>query len=235
MSRVILVVDDDLVLLQFLMGRLETEGYTVAIATDGEAALRALSEEKPDLVILDLMLPLLDGLSLCRRLRKDPETSRLPGMILSARSEDFDKVSGLDAGADDFMTKPVNAEELIARVKALLRRSSTSTVVNRIRAGGILLDLDKYTVSVKDREIKLTAKEFELLRTLMEAPGKVLRRQTLLEDVWRYLRDADFESRTVDVHIRRLREKLGEEGDHIVTVRGVGYRFDAPAEKLSVS
>jgi len=204
---------------------LETEGFRVATATDGEEALRAMGLVMPDAIILDLA-PELDGLLLYRRLRADPGAPRIPILILSGEGVHIDKIPNLDLDADDFMMKPYNDQELCARLRTLLRRTALASQTRMIRAGEIEIDLDRYVVTVSGEEVRFTTKEFELLRTLMEANGRALRRQFLLEHVWGYGRSADVESRTIDVHIRRLRQKLGPEGASILTVRNVGYRFD---------
>lgn len=225
-SAKVLVVEQDEVLRHFLRSRLEAEAFQVVTATDGEEALRAVGLEIPDAIILDLVLPEMDGLSVCRRLRSDPETARIPILVLSGEGENIGETLNLDLDADDFMTKPYNAQELSARLKTLLRRTALSPPSRTICAGTIEIDLDRYVVKVGGEEVRFTSKEFELLRTLMEAKGRVLRREFLLEKVWGYGRSADVQSRTVDVHIRRLREKLGPDGAGIHTVRNVGYRFD---------
>jgi DNA-binding response OmpR family regulator len=229
----ILVVEEDVGLRQSLRGRLEAEGFKVVTATDGEEALRAVGLDMPDAIILDLVLPELDGLSVWRRLREEPETSRLPILILSGEGEHVDRVLSLDLNADDFMTKPYNSQELVTRLKTLLRRSALSPPGRTIRAGAIEIDLDRYLVKVGDDEVRFTAKEFELLRTLLEARGRVLRRRFLLETIWGYKRSSEVESRTIDVHIGRLREKLGPAGACIITVRNVGYRIDTVLALLS--
>ncbi|HKY33164.1 MAG TPA: response regulator transcription factor [Candidatus Polarisedimenticolia bacterium] len=230
MPQKILIVEEEQELIDQLRSPLEHEGYRVLVTRDGEEALRAVTDEVPDLVVLDSTLPGLDGAGFLKRLRRNPETSRLPVLVLSGKGEDVDKVIGLELTAEDFMTRPYNPLELVARVKALLRRSSMAPPARVLRAGEIEMDLDRYTVTVQGREIRLTSKEFELLRTLLEAKGRALRREFLMEKVWSYDRDADIESRTVDVHIRRLREKLGGEGRRILTVRNVGYRFHTAPE-----
>lgn len=226
LSSKILIVEDDEELRQMLRSRLEYEGFRVALAVDGEEALRVIPEEEPDLVILDLKLPGVDGLTVCRWIRKNPETGRIPILMLSGRAEEVDRILGLDMGADDFVTKPCNPPELIARVRALLRRAAVAPPARVLKAGHLEVDLDRYTVTMQGRLISLTSKEFDLLKVLMEAKGKVLRRDVLLSRVWGYERGDEMVSRTVDVHIRHLREKLGDEGRRIVTVRNVGYRFD---------
>ena len=222
----ILVVADDEILRHFLRSCLEAQGFGVVTAADGEEALRAVGLQMPDAIILDLMLPDLDGLSVCRHLRTNPDTARIPILVLSSEGEHIDRILNLDLDADDFMTKPYNERELFARLKALLRRTALSPPTRRILAGAIEIDLDRYVVKVGGEEVRFTSKEFDLLRILIEAKGRALRREVLLDKVWGYGHSADVESRTVDVHIARLREKLGLDGLRILTVRNVGYRFD---------
>jgi len=229
-AQKILLVEEHHELVDQLRPALEHEGYRVVISKDPEEALRAVTEEMPDLVVVDLSMPGLDGSAFLKRVRRNPESARLPVLVLAGQGENVDKVIGLELSAEDFMTSPYSHIELVARVRALLRRSSLAPPARVLRAGEIEMDLDRYTVTVQGREIRLTTKEFELLRTLLEAKGRALRREFLMEKVWSYDRDADIESRTVDVHIRRLREKLGTEGRRILTVRNVGYRFHTAAE-----
>ncbi|HZI92713.1 MAG TPA: response regulator transcription factor [Patescibacteria group bacterium] len=226
MAAKILVVEEDEPLKQLLQSRLEAQGFNVVTAVDGEAALRAVGFEMPDAIILDLELQGQDGLSVCRQLRANPETARVPLLVLSGEGEQIDQLLNNDLDADDFMTKPYNDQELSARLKGLLKRTAQSPPTRMIRAGSIEMDLDRYVVKVSGKVVSFTSKEFELLRALMEAKGRALRREYLLEKVWGYGQSADVESRTVDVHIRRLREKLGPDGAGILTVRNVGYRFD---------
>lgn len=225
-SSKVLVVEQDEDLRHFLRSRLESEGFSVVSATDGEEALRAVGLEMPDAIILDIVLPELDGLSVGRRLRADPDTARIPILVLSGDGEQITETLNQDLDVDDFITQPYNARELSARLRTLLRRTALSPPTRTLRAGAIEIDLDRYVVKVNGEVMRFTSKEFELLRALMEAKGRVLRREFLLEKVWGYDRSAEVESRTVDVHIRRLREKLGPEGVSIHTVRNVGYRFD---------
>jgi len=234
LTQKILVVEDEEQLLALLVARLEEEGFRVVAVTDGEEAVRAMPDERPDLVILDLILPQLDGLSVCRWIRKNPETAGTPILIMSGRSEDIDKLVGFEAGADDFVTKPVSTHEVVARVKALLRRTSQSPPVRVLRAGALEVDIDRYRVTVAGAEVKLTSKEFELLRSLLEARGRALRREFLMEKVWGYSQIEGIATRTVDVHIRRLREKLGGEGRRILTVRNVGYRFETSPQWIAI-
>lgn len=222
----ILVVEDERDIADLLRYHLEREGFRVVTAASGGQALREVRRERPDLVLLDLMIPEGDGLEVCRRLRADPATARLPIIMLTARAEEVDRVLGLELGADDYVTKPFSPREVMARVKALLRRAAEPVARETHRVGDLTVDVGQYTAHVKGRPLSLTPKEFELLRALIEARGRVLMRDALLDRVWGYDHASEIESRTVDVHIRRLREKLGPEARRIVTVKGVGYRFD---------
>jgi two-component system phosphate regulon response regulator PhoB len=183
-------------------------------------------EHHPDLLILDLMLPGMDGLEICRHLRQDAATARLPILMLTAKAEEVDRVVGLEVGADDYVVKPFSPRELVARVRAILRRAQEPAEVSIRRVGDLEVDEARHSVAVQGTSVELTAKEFGLLCALIRANGRVLNREQLLEGVWGYADAAEIESRTVDVHIRRLREKLGAEAKRIVTVKGVGYRFD---------
>lgn len=225
----VLVVDDEKDITALVAYHLEREGFHVLQAHDGLQALELIKRELPSLLVLDLMLPHLSGLDLCRRLRKEPETARLPILMLTAKAEEADKVLGLELGGDDYLTKPFGPRELVARVKALIRRSEELQDEDVMKAGSLQVDFRRYTVVVRNRPIELTAKEFDLLKALIFAKGRVLTRDYLLERVWGYERASEIESRTVDVHVRRLREKLGPEAKRIVTVKGVGYRFDRDA------
>lgn len=225
----ILVVDDEKDIAALVAYHLEREGFHVFQAYDGLQAFDLIKRERPGLVVLDLMLPHLSGLDLCRRLRKEPDTARLPILMLTAKAEEADKVLGLELGGDDYLTKPFGPRELVARVKALIRRSEEPTGEEVMKAGGLEIDLGRYTVAVRKQFIELTPKEFDLLKALALAKGRVLSRDYLLDRVWGYERASEIESRTVDVHVRRLREKLGPEAKRIVTVKSVGYRFDQDA------
>ena len=221
----ILVVDDEKDITALVAYHLEREGFRVLQAYDGLQALELVKRERPNLLILDLMLPAMSGLDVCRRLRKEPETARLPILMLTAKAEETDKVLGLELGADDYLTKPFGPRELVARVKALIRRSEEAPAEEVVKAGALEIDLGRYTVSVRKRPVELTAKEFDLLKALILANGRALTRDFLLDRVWGYQQASEIESRTVDVHVRRLREKLGPEAKRIVTVKSVGYRF----------
>jgi DNA-binding response OmpR family regulator len=226
-SSTILLVDDEDSVQKLLTYPLEREGFRVLQARDGEEALARFASEPVDLVVLDLMLPKLDGLEVCRRLRAHSE---VPIIMLTARDDEFDKVLGLELGADDYITKPFSIREFSSRVRALLRRASvvrqTPSDGQVIAAGGLRIDLARRSVEVRNEPVQLTYVEFELLRTLASNPGRVYSRRMLLEALWGA---AEYrEPRTIDVHVRHLREKL--EGDpaepeYILTVRGVGYRF----------
>ena len=224
----ILLVDDEDSVRKVLAFPLERDGYTVVQAADGEEALRRFDDAKIDLVVLDIMLPKLDGLEVCRRLRA---TSSVPIIMLTARDDELDKVVGLELGADDYITKPFSIREFRSRVRALLRRAKGPRQLGpvaeeRIEAGGLVIDAPRRTVEVQGKPATLTYVEFELLRTLASLPGRVFSRRQLLEALWG---SADFrDPRTIDVHVRHLREKLEADAakpEYILTVRGVGYRF----------
>jgi DNA-binding response OmpR family regulator len=225
-SATILLVDDEEAVQKLLTYPLEHEGFRVLQARDGEEALERFAAEHVDLVVLDLMLPKLDGLEVCRRLRA---RSTVPIIMLTARDDELDKVVGLELGADDYITKPFSIREFRSRVRALLRRASIASMTDAadvIAVDGIAIDVAKRTVEVRDRPVDLTYVEFELLRTMAGRPGRVFSRQALLEALW-----GDYayrEPRTIDVHVRHLREKLERDPrdpEFIFTVRGVGYRF----------
>jgi two-component system, OmpR family, phosphate regulon response regulator PhoB len=222
----ILLIEDEPDIAEVLQYNLEKEGFEVAVAHRGDSGLEAIRRDPPDLVLLDLMLPGIDGLELSRMLKRDAATSRLPIVMLTARSEEVDRIVGLELGADDYISKPFSPREVVLRVKAVLRRlqpEPEETASDRIEVGGIQLDISGHQLRVRGKEAPLTATEFRLLRLLMERGGRVQTRGQLLSDVWGYAEDID--SRTVDTHIRRLRRKLGPEADRIETVIGVGYRL----------
>lgn len=225
MNEKVLLVEDEKTLAKGLKFSLEKEGFNVEVAYDGEEALQFLERDIPHLIILDLMLPKVDGYEVCRRLRR---TSDVPIIMLTARNEDIDKILGLELGADDYMTKPFNTRELLARIKAILRRAGQGEAGNRktIRMGELQVDLIRHRVTVEEREIPLTSREYALLSFLASNPGRVYSREQLLEEVWGYEFCGD--ARTVDVHIRHLREKLEKqpaEPHYILTVWGTGYKF----------
>ncbi|MBE9501825.1 MAG: response regulator transcription factor [Dehalococcoidia bacterium] len=227
----ILIVEDDRTLLEGLKYSLTREGYRVSTATDGVQALELAREEKPDLIILDIMLPELDGLEVCRILRK--EGMAIPILMLTAKVEEIDRVVGLELGADDYITKPFSLRELLARIRASLRRvEMTQWEVSqqappRLRFGDLEIDLPRHQVTLGDSVLSLSRKEFELLAFLAKNRGLVISRDTLLEKIWGYEYEGD--TRTVDVHIRWLREKIESDSANprrILTVRGVGYKFE---------
>jgi DNA-binding response OmpR family regulator len=227
-SSTILLVDDEESVRKVLTFPLERDGFTVVQAADGEEALRRFGETSPDLVVLDIMLPKLDGLEVCKRLRA---TSQVPIIMLTARDDELDKVIGLELGADDYITKPFSIREFRSRVRALLRRAKapahgTGEPEERIEVEGLVIDVPRRAVEVRGKPVQLTYVEFELLRTLASHPGRVYSRRMLLEALWK---SADYrDPRTIDVHVRHLREKLEAEPrspEYILTVRGVGYRF----------
>ena len=224
MTPRVLVVDDEPDLLELVRVNLAQSGYAVETASSGSDALAALRRAPPDVMILDLMLPDISGTELCARVRADQRLTGLPIIMLTAKSEEIDRVVGLELGADDYVTKPFSPRELALRVRAVLRRRAPSGVGARILEHGALrVDPDSHRASVEGREITLTAKEFQLLVALMGRPGRVMTRERLLDEVWGS--DITVTSRTIDTHLKRLREKLGAAGDLIETVRGVGYRF----------
>jgi len=225
MAQKILVVEDMESVVETMRALLEQEGFQVVVARNGLEGLQAVNKERPDLLLLDLILPGLDGLEVCRRLRRNPETAQLPILMLSGKAEEADKVVGLEVGADDYITKPFSPKELIARVKSHLRRFQSASPSNLLRAGGIEMDLDRFTVTIRGDPVSLTAKEFQLLKALLEAEGRVASREFLFETVWGHDRRTEVDSRTIDVHIRSLRNKLSPEGRRIHTVRNVGYRL----------
>ena len=227
-SRV-LIVEDEPDIRELVVHHLKREGYQVSAASSGEEALRQVQAAPPDLVILDLMMPAMNGLEVCRRLRQDPSTVSLPIVMLTAKGDEVDRVLGLEIGADDYIVKPFSPKELLARVRAVLRRSRPAPGVAPLRLGALVIDLGTHTASVGGDALALTPKEFDLLRALVEARGRVLSREFLLDRVWGYAHASEIESRTVDVHVRRLRVKLGSEGRRILTVKSVGYRLDSVA------
>ena len=218
------VVEDDAGVRELELYTLRTAGYEAAGFGEPAEFRRALQESLPDLVILDVMLPGEDGMSLLRSLRQDARTRRLPVILVTARDAEMDKVNGLDAGADDYLTKPFGVMELLARVRALLRRSGEEKAEDVLTHGPIVLDRLRHRVTAEGVEVVLTHMEFELLAFLMAHPGQALTREVLLDDVWGMAYAGD--TRTVDVHIRTLRQKLGSSGSLIATVRGVGYRLE---------
>ena len=227
MSQDILVVEDEPDIRQLIVFHLANEGFRCRTAASGVDALREVKTRVPDLLLLDLMLPGLDGREVCRRLRADDATAALPIIMLTARADEVDRVVGLEVGADDYVVKPFSTKELVARVRAVLRRARPVERTRALSAGPLVLDPARHVVTLDGRPLELTPKEFGLLRVLLESAGRVLSREYLLSHVWGYARADEIESRTVDVHVRRLRAKLGDFGRRIATVKTVGYRFEA--------
>lgn len=221
----IFCVEDDNNIRELVVYTLETTGFKARGFEDGSRFLEALALDTPELILLDIMLPGEDGISLLKQLKASVKTRDIPVIMMTAKGTEYDKVKGLDLGADDYVTKPFGMMELVSRVKAVLRRSRKSAVNvdDKIALGRIVMDVKKHEVSSDGKVITLTLKEFELLKRMMKNPDIVLTRDQLLEDIWGY--DFDGETRTVDVHVRTLRQKLGDAGEQIQTVRGVGYRI----------
>ena len=221
----ILLVEDEPDIAEVLQYNLEKEGFAVDVARRGDGGLEAIRKEPPALILLDLMLPGMDGLELTRLLKRDSATARIPIVMLTARGEEVDRIVGLELGADDYISKPFSPREVVLRIKAVLRRlqHDEAAAAETLQVGEIVLDVAGHQLRIRGEEIPLTATEFRLLRLLMERAGRVQTRGQLLSDVWGYAEDID--SRTVDTHIRRLRRKLGPEAERIETLIGVGYRL----------
>jgi two-component system, OmpR family, alkaline phosphatase synthesis response regulator PhoP len=224
----ILIVDDEKDIVKMLDYNFKKEGFRTVLAYDGEDAVALAQKEHPDLVVLDLMLPGIDGLEVCKALKKESKTESIPIIMLTAKTQETDKVIGLELGADDYVTKPFSPRELLARVKAILRRSHEKEKMPEILTiGKLKMDFSKIMVFVSDKPVELTSKEFELLKTLIAAKGRVLSRDYLLDTIWGFDKAAEIQTRTVDVHIRTLRRKLKAEAKRILTVKNYGYRFEA--------
>ncbi|MBM4139436.1 MAG: response regulator transcription factor [Nitrospira sp.] len=224
-SKKVLVVEDEREILQLVTHYLEKEGFRVLTATTGIEALKKVSREKPDLLMLDLMLPEMDGLEICKRVRAMPEAAMLPIIMLTAKAEESDTIVGLELGADDYVTKPFSPKALVTRVKALLRRleRAPSAEITHYRYGPLAMNLERHEVRFGEKEVLLTAKEFGLLEHLLRNPGRVLTRDVLLNAIWGY--NYYGTSRTVDVHIRRLKQKLPLLDEAIVSVKSLGYKL----------
>jgi two-component system phosphate regulon response regulator PhoB len=226
MKPKILVVDDEPDALEVLAFKLKEAGFAPLLAKDGARALTLARDERPALILLDLMLPEVDGLEVCKILRRDPGTAGIPIIMLTARAAEMDRVLGLELGADDYVTKPFSPRELVLRIRKLLARAKTAEeAVAQLRFGVLEIDVPHHRVKVAGAAIELTATEFRLLEVLARRRGRVQTRERLLQDVWGYENPID--SRTVDTHMRRLREKIGAAADYLETIRGVGYRFTA--------
>lgn len=221
----ILVVDDESDVTDLVAYHLKAKGFVVQAINDPNRSVGAARSFVPDLVILDVMMPELNGLQICRMLRADPALSRVPIIFLTAKAEENDRVQGLEIGADDYISKPFSIKELILRIQTILRRLADPRAEGaaKLSVGGIVLDVERHEVSVGGQPVELTATEFKLLRLLLERRGRVQTREHLLLNVWNY--ETEIETRTVDTHVRRLREKLGAEADWLETIRGVGYRI----------
>lgn len=220
----ILIIDDESDVADIVAMNLKSEGYKTITADNGESGLAKAKAEVPQLIVLDLMLPKMSGLDVCKALKREAATARIPIIMLTAKSDEVDRIVGLELGADDYVTKPFSPRELLLRIQSILRRSSAGGErEERIKVGDILLDHSRHEVLVKNQKVDLTATEFRLLAILMERRGRVQTRDRLLNDVWGY--ESVIDTRTVDTHVRRLREKLGPLADYVETVRGVGYRM----------
>ncbi|MGV2803070.1 response regulator [Clostridium perfringens] len=225
-NKKVLIVDDEEHIRELIKFNLKKEGYDTEVAVNGTEALKIIREIKFDLILLDLMLPEIDGLEVCKEIRRNEETSDIPVMMITAKGEEFDKVLGLELGADDYITKPFSIRELMARVKALLRRSNVKKEENIIKFGDVVVNFKTREVTKGTQNVELTLKEFELLKLLIKNNGNILTRELLLDKIWGY--EYIGETRTVDVHIRHLRKKIESDDknpQYIQTIRGVGYKF----------
>jgi len=223
----ILVVDDEEHIQELIKFNLEKSGYKVICADNGIDAIKIAKEQLPQIMLLDLMLPGMDGLDVCKEIRKDINLSNMPIIMITAKSEEIDKIIGLELGADDYITKPFSVRELVARIKAILRRSNLTTLEKTFNVGNLVIDFGKHEVTKGENKIDLTLKEFELLQILIKNKGRVVTRDFLLDKIWGY--EYVGETRTVDVHIRHLRQKIEDDDKnpvYIQTIRGIGYRFN---------
>lgn len=223
----VLIIEDESDIAKTLEYNLKKENFEVFIAADGETGLKAALKHKPDIIILDIMLPVMDGFSVCRKLKSDETLKNIPVIILTAKSDEIDKVTGLELGADDYISKPFSIRELIARIRAVLRRRKNTPQLPEIfNSGELEIDFSRVEVKIKGKKINLTAKEFKLLETLISFRGAVVSREKLLEIVWGVDASVQIDTKTVDVHIMNLRKKLHSCGGMIVTVKNFGYRFE---------
>ena len=220
-SYKILLVDDEKDILEFLSYNLKQEGYEVRTSANGQDALLVAKKYKPDLIILDVMMPEMDGITACSKIRLIPELKETLILFLTARSEEYSELAGFNAGADDYVTKPIKPKLLISRIKALLKRNKKDPLTSRIQLGNIDIDKDKHQLLYNNQELHLARKEFKLLYYLMTIPGRVFTREEITREVWE---EAVVGDRTIDVHVRKIREKIGSH--HIKTIKGVGYKFD---------
>src|SRR5438034_573774 len=221
-GKTILIVEDEHDVVDLLTFNLRKAGFTISTTTDGAAGLQKARAEKPAFIILDLMLPKMPGLEICKILKSDPATRQIPIMMLTAKAEEIDRIVGLEFGADDYVTKPFSPREVVLRIRAIMRRSDAKQE-EHLTAGSIVIDPARHEVSVNGKRVNLTSLEFKLLRTLMQRRGRVQARDRLLNDVWGY--ESIIDTRTVDTHVRRLRKKLGKAANVIESVRGFGYRL----------
>src|SRR2546423_12034573 len=222
-GRKILIIEDETDVADLLTLNLRKAGYRVSTAADGASGLQKARDNRPDFIILDLMLPKMSGLEVCRILKSDIATAQMPILMLTAKAEEIDRIVGLEFGADDYVTKPFSPREIILRIKAILRRTESGPDDERLSVGPIAMDPARHKVFVNGKSVNLTSLEFKLLWTLMQRRGRVQNRDRLLNEVWGY--ESLIDTRTVDTHVRRLREKLGPAGDVIETIRGFGYRL----------
>lgn len=218
----ILLVDDEPDILEFMEYNLKKEGFTVLLAHNGQEAVEMAASEKPHLIILDIMMPVMDGIEACRLIRSNPELHNTLIAFLTARNEDYSQIAGFDVGADDYISKPIKPRVLVSRIKALLRRVNGAATDQTVKIGNLEIDREKYTVTYNNQQLVFPRKEFELLSLLISRPGKVFGRDEIMTRVWGD--DIIVGDRTIDVHIRKIREKLGD--DSIKTIKGVGYKFD---------
>lgn len=228
----ILIIEDEKDIVKMLDYNLKKEGFRVFSANNGEDGLDMARKGHPDLILLDLMLPEMDGLEVCRAVKNDTNSAHIPIVILTAKAQETDKIVGLELGADDYVTKPFSPRELIARIKAVLRRVKEKEKLPEVfKTGDMVIDFSKITVMIKDRPVDLTSKEFELLKILIKAKGRVLSRDYLLDTIWGFDQALEIQTRTVDVHITTLRKKLKNESKRIVTVKNYGYRFELDSDE----
>ena len=222
-GRKILIIEDESDVADLLTLNLRKAGFRISTAADGASGLQKARDDRPDFIVLDLMLPKMSGLEVCRILKSDTATRHIPILMLTAKAEEIDRIVGLEFGADDYVTKPFSPREVVLRIKAILRRAEGGAEDERLSAGSIVIDPARHEVSVHGKRVNLTSLEFKLLRTLMQRRGRVQARDRLLNDVWGY--ESVIDTRTVDTHVRRLRKKLGKAADAIESVRGFGYRL----------
>jgi two-component system alkaline phosphatase synthesis response regulator PhoP len=225
-QETILLIEDEKNIVELVKYNLEQEGFRFSAALKGDTGLELARKNKPDLIIMDLMLPEIDGLEICKILKQNEKTSSIPIIMLTAKGEETDRIVGLEVGADDYVTKPFSPRELVARVKAVLRRGKDKKPAQGLKCGTLEMNTSRHVVTLKGKSLELTSKEYDLLKALMEAEGRVLTREFLLERVWGYDGSLNIETRTVDMHIGQLRKKIKNEAGRIAAIKNVGYRFD---------